>query len=278
MNQITKNRITILGTGTSTGVPTIGCQCAVCKSQNPKNKRFRTSIYIETTRGNKILVDATPDLRSQILQNNIDHIDFSIITHDHADHVHGIDDLRPFTYFQNKTMPIFTNEFFAQNLTSRFPYIFQADKIYSEDRPPLGGGIPKLELKIIQPNQQCDLNGERFEFLELPHGYGKSLGFIHESFAYLIDCHEIPEEVLMKLEAKKLQLIIIDCLKRAEHKTHLNLEKSLKYVERINAQFSGLIHMAHDFDHNEFENEMTQKYGKKVSPLFDTQKLEYPSL
>lgn len=271
-----KNHITILGTGTSTGIPTVGCQCRVCTSTNPKNKRFRTSIYLETAAGKKILVDTTPDLRSQLLQNDIRDLDAVIMTHDHADHVHGIDDLRPFCFQKNKTIPIYTSRYYVEQLTERFPYIF-SDKIYSDERPVLGGGIPRLTLQEVLPDQDNLVMGEKFKFLLLPHGYGKTLGFIHEKFAYIIDCHEIPEDILHTLKAAKLDLLILDCLKRNPHQTHLTLSQTQNYLEQIDAKFTGLIHMAHDFDHEELAQEMQQKYGKKVAPLFDTEKLEYSS-
>ncbi|MFZ4714161.1 MAG: MBL fold metallo-hydrolase [Bacteriovoracaceae bacterium] len=272
------NTITILGTGTSTGVPTIGCHCAICTSTNPKNKRFRTSIYLNTAQGKKIIVDTTPDLRSQILANKIESVDAAIITHDHADHLHGIDDLRPFSFFQNKNIPIFTTKEFALSMTNRFPYIFQADKLYTSDRPALGGGVPRLSLETVTPGQMNEVLGEKFHFFYAPHGYGQTLAFRHESFGYIIDCHEIPEAIIRDFKEAKLKVLIIDCLKREAHKTHLYLDKTLNYIRQIAPEFSGLIHMAHDFDHDQLSHEMTQLFGKKVAPLFDTQTLEYPSL
>ncbi len=273
-----KNSITILGTGTSTGVPTVGCHCAVCTSSNPKNKRYRSSIYLNTANSKKIIVDTTPDLRSQLLQNKIDEVDAAIITHDHADHLHGIDDLRPFTFKQNKTIPIYTSDYYAQSLSERFAYIFQAHKIYPADRPALGGGIPKLELRTITMGQKNIIEGEDFHFYYVPHGYGQTICFRHGKMAYIIDCHEIPEVLVRDLKEAKLEILIIDCLKPAEHKTHLNLEKSLQYIRAINPDFAGLIHMAHDFDHDDLTQQMHSLFGKKVAPLFDTQKLEYSSL
>ena len=270
-----KNIITVLGTGTSTGVPTLGCRCPVCVSTNPKNKRFRTSIYIETTGGKKILVDTTPDLRSQLLINQISQVDATIITHDHADHVNGIDDLRPFCFLENKSIPIYTTRPYMDHLTTRFPYIFQADKLYSEERPHLGGGLPKLNLCEIVPSQKSLVVGEEFQFFTVPHGYGETVCFIHQKFGYIIDCHEIPDAVINEFKKAKLDILIIDCLKKAAHKTHLSLTQSEHYLAQIDAKFTGLIHMAHNFDHEQLSLEMKQKYGEKVSPLFDTEKLEY---
>jgi len=123
--KLTKNTITILGSGTSTGVPIIRCQCVVCQSLDPRDKRLRTSIYLETKAGNKILVDTGPDLRQQVLQNNICEIDFTIITHEHADHLHGLDDLRPFSFtLPPRSMPVYCSKETLESIKTRFSYVF----------------------------------------------------------------------------------------------------------------------------------------------------------
>ncbi|MFW5887932.1 MAG: MBL fold metallo-hydrolase, partial [Bacteriovoracia bacterium] len=135
------NQLTILGSGTSTGIPMLGCDCPICSTtdQKPKNKRFRTSVLITTSKGHKIIIDTPPDLRSQLLKNKVDTIDAAIITHEHADHVHGIDDLRPFCFGNpRKEIPVFTNPTTAIDLTARFPYIFQRQQFFSKNKPILG--------------------------------------------------------------------------------------------------------------------------------------------
>ena len=128
------NKITILGSGTSTGVPILGCKCKVCQSTEPRNKRFRSSAIIELENQKRILIDTTPDLRTQLLNNKVDHVDAVIITHDHADHTHGIDDLRPFGFKSNKSIPVYTSEPAARSLTRKFPYIFDSDNYFKDKK------------------------------------------------------------------------------------------------------------------------------------------------
>ncbi len=280
MQDLSKNEVLILGSGTSTGVPMSICECAVCTSTNPKNKRLRTSIFLKTKKGKQVLIDTTPDFRYQSLRYKIKHIDFVIITHDHADHIHGIDDLRPFCFLSSKkVIPIYTTQKCAANLRERFPYIFQKDKLYSTERPVLGGGIPSLELRIIDDmTKPFIIEDETFEFFEFPHGYGTTLGLIHDSLGFVTDIHDFKQEHLDRFKAKKLDIMILDCIRKGTHDTHLTLERSLPYLEIIKAKFSGLIHIAHQLDHDELTHELKLKYGnEKILPLFDGQVLSYQS-
>ncbi|MFN8369318.1 MAG: MBL fold metallo-hydrolase [Bacteriovoracaceae bacterium] len=280
MQHLSQNQVLILGSGTSTGVPMSVCECAVCTSTNPKNKRLRTSIFLKTKKGKQVLIDTTPDFRYQSLKYKIKHIDFVIITHDHADHIHGIDDLRPFCFLSSKkVIPIYTTQKCANNLKERFPYIFQKDKLYSTDRPVLGGGIPSLELKIIDDfSKPTIIENEIFEFFEFPHGYGTTLGLIHETLGFVTDIHEFNPKQLKKFKNKKLDIMILDCIRKGTHDTHLTLERALPYLETINAKFSGLIHIAHQLDHEELTQELIEKYGNEnILPLYDGQTLSYKS-
>jgi phosphoribosyl 1,2-cyclic phosphate phosphodiesterase len=281
-----QNSVVILGSGTSTGVPTPGCHCKVCKSTNPKNKRFRASILIQTKTKKNILIDTTPDLRSQCLDNDIEWINATIITHEHADHLHGIDDLRPFCFGPPiKTIPVFTNETTAQAMIKMFPYIFQADKVFHKNRPIIGGGIPRLDLNPISfdNNKNGDelvsvqIEGESFQFFLVPHGHGESLGLYHDGLVYIPDCHEVPASLLGKIADLRPDVLIIDCLQHKPHQTHLNIQKCFDYIEKIQAKSTGLIHMNHHLDHQELENLAMSTFGKKqnVFPLYDRQRLPY---
>jgi len=272
-----KNKLTILGSGTSTGIPMLGCSCAVCKSENPKNKRLRTSILIETSNGNRFLVDTTPDLRAQLLNNKTSHIDFAFITHAHADHTHGIDDLRPLTFIApNKSIDIYANQETSQALTRTFPYIFKADEIFSKDRPPLGGGIPRLNLNPLDVTQTLNVRGDKFDFHTLPHGYTNTLGIQHENLAYFIDCHEIPQSSIDKLKKEKVDLLIIDCvLLTPGHKSHLWVEKTFDYIRQIKPKRAALIHMNHELDHDNLAKMANDSFDFPVFPVFDGQILEY---
>jgi phosphoribosyl 1,2-cyclic phosphate phosphodiesterase len=270
MKSINLNSVIALGTGTSTGIPMIGCNCQVCSSQDSRDQRLRTSLYITTKNGKRILVDTTPDLRTQFLKNKISDVDFVIMTHDHADHLHGIDDLRPITFGPpRKEIPIYCNPKTYQSIENRFSYIFQSNL------PAIGGGIPRLKLQSLDLNKEIIIEGEVFTFFNYPHGHGETMGFIHQGFAYIVDCMELPDEVITFLKNKKIQLLILDCLQRGQHTTHLTVEKAFGYIQQISPELTGLIHMGHDLFHQELARLSEQKFGKKVFPMYDQLKLFY---
>ena len=263
------HKITILGSGTSTGIPLVGCQCPVCISDNPKNKRLRTSIYLETALGKRILIDTTPDLRTQLLAHKINHVDAVIITHEHADHLHGIDDLRPLCFSRvPEKIPIHVAKPVVQTISDRFPYIFRPKQ------PILGGGIPLLDLLPVEEGKK-EIQGEMFFFFMLPHGPGKTLGFTHGKFAYLIDCHVVPDKIVEMLRQYKLDFILIDCVRRQAHQTHLNVDKAFDYLRRIAPKRAGLIHMAHQLDHQVLLEEAKDFFDFPVFPVYDGQQINY---
>jgi phosphoribosyl 1,2-cyclic phosphate phosphodiesterase len=261
------NKITILGSGTSTGVPILGCKCHVCQSRDPRNKRFRTSALIETSDKKNFIIDASPDLRTQLLAAGVDHVEGVIITHDHADHTHGMDDLRPFSFVTQKDIPVLTSPETAASLRIKFPYIFQRDEVF-KDKKILGGGIPKLRLEEVR-NEAEQLSGESFEFFSLPHGHTHTLGVCHQGLAYLVDCQKIPQETLKKLRAKNLDILVIDCLKFDPHDTHLHLDLALEYAQEINAKLTLLTHLSHDFDYPLLLEELEKRRVKNIIPALD---------
>lgn len=272
-----KNTIIALGTGTSTGIPMIGCSCRVCTSLDHRDQRLRSSIYVETDSGKKFLVDTTPDLRTQFLRNKISDVDFVILTHSHADHLHGIDDLRPLTFNPHKNeIPVFTDGETKKILEHRFDYIFRKP---DPKKAMLGGGLPRLTLHRIPLETKITIQGEAFFFFNYPHGHGSTTGFIHRSrtsvMAYIVDCMELPEPLLLKLEAMKINLLIIDCLKRGTHTTHLTVEKCFSYIKRIKPERAGLVHMSHDLFHSELERLAHAEFGNSVFPLYDELKITY---
>jgi phosphoribosyl 1,2-cyclic phosphate phosphodiesterase len=267
------NKITILGSGTSTGVPILGCKCKVCQSSDPRNKRLRTSALIETIQNKTIIIDTSPDLRSQLLQHKTEKVDGVIITHDHADHTHGMDDLRPFTFKRTKPLEIFTNEATAEQLTQKFAYIFQRQK-YFENRAILGGGIPLLDLVTIT-KEHFTIAGEDFHFYSLPHGHTQSLAVRHRKMAYIVDCQEICPKILTTLQEAKLELLIIDCLRYEPHQTHLHLDKTLQYIQEIGPKLAILTHMAHELDYLELTTLLKQRGINNVLPAIDGQTFLY---
>jgi len=268
------NELIVLGSGTSTGIPIVGCKCAVCLSKNPKNKRLRTSLYLNL-QGTKILIDTTPDLRTQLLNHAIDHLDGVIITHDHADHIHGIDDLRPLSFIAKAPIPLFTDDACAASIEKRFYYIFD------DTRPLIGGGKPLLKLNhLMVPKEQVvphNIVDQKFNFFKLPHGHTHSLGFQVESLAYLIDCHKIPNNIVNYLHSEKLDLLIIDCCQLERHSTHLNRDLAFKYIQEIAPQRAGLIHMNHSLEHEQLLLDAKSTFSFPVTPLYDGQRLQFPS-
>lgn len=270
------NKITILGSGTSTGVPILGCNCKVCKSRELRNKRFRTSALIELPDKKKILIDASPDLRTQLLNNSIDDVHAVIITHDHADHTHGMDDLRPFGFKSKSALPVYTDASAAKDLTRKFPYIFDRHN-YFQDKAVLGGGIPLLDLKVTQEGKETIL-GEDFYFLSLPHGHENTLGVLHQKLAYIVDCREIPERALKILSDAKLEVLVIDCLRPSPHQTHLHLDLTLEYIEKIRPKIAILTHLGHEWDYLELTRELKKRGVKNTFPALDGQSFLYSSL
>lgn len=272
-----KTKINILGSGTSTGVPLLGCTCSVCTSDNPKNKRLRTSFYLQTKNGNHILIDTTPDLRTQLLRANIKTVDHTIITHDHADHVHGIDDLRPFCFGPPaRSLPVYTHPECEQAMITRFPYIFEKG-YFNEKKPVLGGGVPKLNMNTLKADgSEEEIGGDKFKFYLLPHGHHKSLGIVHGKLGIFIDCSTIPSSVVAELKGN-IDLLIIDCVKTGQHKTHLTTEKAFKLIKEISPKRAGLIHMGHRLDHNQLGELCRDEFKDHPTDVFvtyDTMHLE----
>ncbi len=278
-NQI--SNILVLGSGTSTGVPLVGCSCSVCKSQNPKNKRLRSSLLLTTLNQKKILIDSTPDLRTQLLNNQISNIDALILTHEHADHLHGIDDIRPLSFKHKKThIPIYMSQHTFTDVSARFPYIFKSDQLFTKNRPILGGGIPNIDshpINIVEEGETVPTSifNEEFIFFKVPHGYTYTMGTIYNKFCYIADCNFIDERIISFLKNLKLNLLIIDCVQKHPHNTHLIVDKTFNYIKEIAPKSAGLIHMSHHLDHNWLEKETKKYFDYPVFPLYDMQTLQY---
>ena len=277
-----KNRITTLGTGTSTGIPMPTCNCPVCLSSVKENKRLRTALFLELASGKNLLVDATPDLRTQVLSHHIKKIDGALITHDHADHLHGLDDLRPFAFALKgnpKGLPIYVSQVHAPVLENRFDYIFKRNQIFNANRPYLGGGLPYLDLEVLTLENGKTLRSELldsiFDFFLLPHGHTQSMGLHHDGFAYVIDCHEIPHEILSWLKSLKLKILIIDCLQEDPHPSHLSRTKCFDYINKIAPQKAFLIHMNHQLEHFALQTLANQQCQVPTQVAFDGLTIEY---
>ncbi len=230
-------------------------------------------MLLEPHAGKKILIDASPDLRTQLLRTGTQSLDAAIITHDHADHTHGIDDLRPFTFKRQNALPVFADAPSVSGLREKFPYIFQREKVYAE-KPILGGGIPLLDLHPLSQGHHriCE---EDFEFHSLPHGHSETLSFRHEKLAYIIDCREIPESMITAYRNAKLELLIIDCLRYEPHQTHLHLDLTLSYIEAIAPTSAVLTHMGHEMDYVDLIDQLQQRGIRNVFPAIDGKSFYY---
>lgn len=231
--------VLFLGTGTSHGVPMIGCDCAVCRSADPRDVRSRPSIYVTCDDGTRILIDTTPDFRAQALTHNIRRVDAVLYTHTHADHIFGLDDLRRFNHLTHQPVPLFGDAFALSELRRVFAYAFDADG-------PKGGGIPQLNLWTLSGGA---LSIGRQEIVPVPlrHGHRMIFGFRFGRFAYLTDCNEVPASSLPLLEG--LDVLVLDALRHRPHPTHFTVSEALEAAARIGARETYFTHIAHDLGH-----------------------------
>ncbi len=229
-------KITILGSGTSTGIPMVGCHCRVCSSNDPRDKRTRASLLVEHN-GYYLLVDTSTDLRTQSIRENIPQIDAVLFTHAHADHIHGIDDLRGFHFLHRKIIPCYASEETLANINSKFSYIFTG---LSHD-----GYHQLLEPHPIAGS--FELFGLRITPIPLMHGSIPATGFRFGSFAYLTDCSGISDESLELLQ--DLDLLLIDALRYTPHPHHFNIPGAIKAAQRIGAAKTYLTHLTHEVPH-----------------------------
>ena len=226
----------MLGSGTSTGVPVVGCRCPVCTSSDPRNRRLRPGLKLDLERGT-VVVDTSPDFREQSLRFGIERVDAVLYTHSHADHVFGLDDLRPFNFRQKATIPCYGSAPTLARLRQIFAYVFEAGEE--------GGGKPRLEL--VEVDAPFELLGETVVPIPVAHGSMPVLGFRIGPFAVVTDVHFIPEESFARLTG--VEVLVLSALRYRPHPTHFNIDQAVAAAARIGARQTVLTHLAHDVEH-----------------------------
>ncbi len=224
--------VTFLGTGTSTGVPVVACDCHVCSSKDPRDRRLRTSIMIEKGKKN-FVIDCGPDFRYQMIRENVSDIAAIIFTHGHRDHIAGLDDVRAFNYVLNKTVDIYASEQVIDSINKEFPYILKEKRFF---------GSPQLHFHIIG-NSPFSVNGVEFLPIEVLHHRMNVFGFRTGDFSYITDASHIPEKEMKKLEGSKV--LVINALRKSKHISHFSLNEALEIIGKLRPEKAYITHLSH---------------------------------
>lgn len=252
-------KVTFLGTGTSQGVPVIACECTVCRSVNPKDKRLRTSVLVETSHAN-IVIDTGPDFRLQMLRAGVKKLDAVLFTHEHKDHTAGLDDIRPFNFLQKKNIPLYGTTKVLNQLKSEFAYIF-AEKRYP--------GIPQVELYEITKEHSFEVNGLKIIPIEVFHYRLPVLGYRIGNFTYITDANYISSEEMQKIYGSKV--LVLNALQKEPHISHFNLEQAIEVAQHIGAEQTYFTHISHKMG---LYDEITQILPENIFLAYDGLTLE----
>lgn len=236
--------LTVLGSGTSVGVPSIGCDCDVCTSTDPRDNRLRASVWLNFA-GKNVVIDTSPDFRTQSLRAGIPYLDAVLYTHSHADHILGLDDLRPFNYRQGGTIPIYASEPTLVVIRRVFEYVFANG--HREN------SVPRLTVNVLD-GEPFELFGQQITPIPLYHGSLIVFGYRVGQIAYLTDHNQIPEESMDKL--RDLDILFLDALRYKPHPTHSSVEQSLAIVERLKPKTAYFTHICHDLGHERAESKL----------------------
>lgn len=257
-------RLTLLGTGTSFGVPQIGCRCPTCTSTDPRDRRTRTSALIET-RGSRLLIDTPPELRLQLVAAGVDHIDAVLFTHEHADHVHGIDDLRALSVRLGAMLPAYGPRDTMAELAVKFPYIFDPSIVV-----PAGTSKPELAAHVLEPGTTVTIAGVPVLPLALPHGEHVVFGYRVGPIAYLTDVKSVPESAGTAL--KGLEVLVLNALLPRPHPLHLSIPEAVETAQRIGARRTYFTHLTHEFTHQA----LAAMLPPGIAPAFDGLVIDVP--
>lgn len=259
-------KLTFLGTGTSFGIPVIGCHCATCTSSDPRDKRTRHGALLEFEEG-RVLVDTPPELRLQLVREGVDLVDAVWLTHLHADHLHGADDLRIFRFRSQKDMPVFCPEGSHFELLRRFPYVFD-----EAIQAPPGSTIPRLRLTGYRPLEPVSILGHSFTPLPVPHGPTTVYGFRVGDLGYITDGKRLPAETLKALQG--VRTLVLNALWWGNpHPTHFNVEEAMAAAEAVDPDRTYLIHMTHEVRHQD----LLESLPPGVEPAYDGLTIELGS-
>ena len=234
-------RLIVLGSGTSTGVPTIGCDCGVCRSVDPRDKRTRPSVLLELPGGN-LLIDTSPEMRLQLVREGIGKVHAILYTHYHADHLFGLDDARLFPKAIGGPVPLFCEADTEEVIRQAFSYAFHE----AAHHVPVGG-LPRLRFERVAPGEPFTVLGQRVMPIRLEHGRFRVLGFRFGDLAYCTDVARIPDESWPLLEG--LDTLILDALRFTPHPTHFNIEQALAVVDRLKPRRTFFTHLSHEISH-----------------------------
>jgi phosphoribosyl 1,2-cyclic phosphate phosphodiesterase len=257
-------RLTFLGTGTSFGVPQIGCDCAVCRSTDPRDRRTRSGAVLEAG-GATILIDTPPELRLQLLTAGITRIDAVIYTHEHADHINGIDDLRIFSVQRRQPLPLYGPAETLHRLRVSFNYIFN-----DEVRPFEGTSKPRLELHVLEPDQVIEVAGVEVLPLAFEHGHLRVFGYRFGSLAYITDVKAIGEHERSQL--KNLDVLVLNALWWRPHPTHMSIDEAIETAQALGARRTYLTHLTHETSHAELD----ARLPPNILPAYDGLTVEIP--
>ncbi len=258
-------KLTFLGTGTSFGVPQVGCDCAVCRSEDPRDKRTRVGAVVEQ-RGERLLIDTPPELRLQLLAAGIHRVDAVLFTHEHADHTHGIDDIRAISVRHEGALPMYGTADLLAGLAQRFPYIFDPAMVaLPGTTKPEGVGMP------ITPGAPVRIGSFDVTPVALPHGRTEVLGFRIGALAYVTDAKRVPDEALATLRGARV--LVLNALFDRPHPTHLSIGEAVETARRIGAQQTYLTHLTHEHSHVE----LAARLPDGIFPAYDGLSVEIAS-
>lgn len=251
-------KLTFLGSGTSFGVPQVGCHCAVCHSADPRDRRSRVGAVVETEGGTRLLIDTPPELRLQLLNTGIEWVDAVLYTHEHADHTHGIDDLRAISVRRGSALPIYGARDTVEHLAQRFPYIFD-----ESIRPLPGTYMPRATPNVVEPWQSFRIGDADITALPVLHGRLPILAYRIGDVAYVTDAKQIADEVKDRLRG--VRVLVVNALFRTDHPSHFSIPEAIRLAADVGAERTFLTHLTHDNFHAELEAELPAG----VAPAYD---------